>query len=81
MDALLHRRITIAKRWATTRIAILDGQERYEDSYAIAEEFREWITSIKEHPDHLEDSVLKFPKAITLKSEEQARDHDEMLEI
>ena len=81
MDALLHRRITIAKYWATTRISILDGQERYEDSYAITEEFREWITCVEEHPDQLEDSVLKFPEAITLQAEEQTSDLDEMLEI
>ena len=81
MHASFHRRITFSKCWATTRIALLDGQERYEDSYAITEEFREWITSIDEHPDHLEDSVLKFPSTFNLRDEEQTRDQDEMLEI
>ena len=81
MHASLQRRITVAKCWATTRIAILDGQERYEDSYAITQEFREWITCIEEHPEHLEDSVLKCPLAINWRAEEETRDHDEMLEI
>ena len=81
MDASLHRRITVAKCWATTRISLLDGQERYEDSDAITEEFREWITCLEEHPEQLEDSVLKFPQAITWRPEEQTSDHDEMLEI
>ena len=81
MNASIERRITIAKCWATTRIAFLDVQERYEDSYAITEEFREWITSIEEHPEYLEDSVLNFPDFINLKKEGQTSDHDEMLEI
>ncbi len=81
MDASLQRRITVAKCWAATRIALLDGLERYEDSYAITQEFREWITSIEEHPEYLEDSVLKFPQAIRLNNQEQTSDYDEMLEI
>ncbi len=81
MHASLQRRITFAKCWATTRIALLDGQERYEDSYAITEEFREWITCIEEHPEHLEDSVLKFPPLTRLRGKGQTSDHDEMLEI
>ena len=81
MHASIHRRITFAKCWATTRIALLDVQERYEDSFAISEEFREWITCIDEHPEHLEDSVLKFPSTFRLKDKEHIRDQDEMLEI
>jgi len=81
MHASIHRRITVAKCWATTRIALLDGQERYEDSYAITEEFREWITCVEEHPEQLEDSILKFPPAINWSNEEQTSDHDEILEI
>ena len=81
MHASLQRRITVAKYWATTRIAFLDGQELYEDSYAITEEFREWITCIEEHPEQLEDSVLRFPPTINWRNKEQTSDQDEMLEI
>jgi len=81
MHASLKRRITVANTWATTRIALLDSLERYEDSYAITEEFREWITCIGESPDHLEDSVLKVPQTLHLHSEEETSDSDEMLEI
>ncbi len=42
------KRIDIATCWATNRIYVMDNLERYEDSYAIAEEFREWILHIGE---------------------------------
>ena len=42
----------------------MDTLERYEDSYAIAEEFREWILHIGEKNENLKDSVLNFPKEI-----------------
>ena len=58
MDAALERRVSVATCWATTRINALDSAERYEDSYAITQEFREWITCLGEHPELLEDSVL-----------------------
>ena len=81
MNASIRRRITVANCWATTRIAVLDGQERYEDSYAITEEFREWITCIGENTEYLEDTVLKVP-VITSSSEMQEKeDIDEILEI
>ena len=34
----------------------MDNLERYEDSYAIAEEFREWILHIGEKNENLRDS-------------------------
>ena len=37
MDAAMERRIVVATGWASTRIAVLDKEERYEDSYAITE--------------------------------------------
>ena len=46
MDAALERRVSVATCWATTRINALDNSERYEDSYALTQEFREWITCI-----------------------------------
>ena len=48
MDAAMERRVTVATGWASTRIAVLDKDERYEDSYAITQEFQEWITCIGE---------------------------------
>ena len=64
MDGFLERRVSFASCWATTRIALLDSIECYEDSYAITQEFREWITCIGENPEHLEDSVLKVPQSL-----------------
>ena len=40
MDAAMERRISVATSWATTRIAFLDKDERFEDSYAVTQEFR-----------------------------------------
>ncbi len=42
----------------------MDTLEKYEDSYAIAEEFREWILNIGEDKEHLNNSVLTFPKEL-----------------
>jgi len=81
MHASLQRRITVANCWASTRIAVLDSMERYEDSYAITQEFREWITSNGEHPRHLEDSVLKVPQSLNSYIRKETIDSDEMLEI
>ncbi len=81
MHASLQRRINVANCWATSRIALLDRNERYEDSYAITQEFREWITCIGEHPEHLEDTVLKVPQTMNSLIEEETSETDEMLEI
>ena len=43
MENFYRRRIDIATCWASNRITVMDSLEKYEDSYAIAEEFREWI--------------------------------------
>ena len=42
----------------------MDTLEKYEDSYAIAEEFREWILNIGEDNENLNNSVLHFPKEL-----------------
>ncbi|MAR52365.1 MAG: hypothetical protein CMK50_04315 [Propionibacteriaceae bacterium] len=60
MDAALERRVSVATCWATTRIAALDSAERYEDSYALTQEFREWITCIGESPELFADSVMSL---------------------
>ena len=41
MDAAMERRVSVATGWASTRIAVLDSEDRYEDSYAVTQEFRE----------------------------------------
>lgn len=61
MDAAMKRRVNVATNWATTRIAFLDKDERYEDSYAITQEFREWITCIGENVSMLNDTILTPP--------------------
>ena len=63
MDAARERRVSVATCWASTRIAVLDSAERYEDSYAITQEFCEWITCIGDHPELLEESVLMAPRS------------------
>ena len=64
MENFIHKRIDIATCWATNRISVLDTLEKYEDSYAIAEEFREWILHIGEKNENFKDSVLNFPKEL-----------------
>ena len=56
------RRIDIATSWASNRISVMDKLEKYEDSYAIAEEFREWILNMGQESSNFSDSVLNFPK-------------------
>ena len=80
MTTSIQRRINVASCWAANRIAVLDGNERYEDSFAITEEFREWITGIGEHPEHLAASCLSVPSTQNTRKEE-ANESDEMLEI
>ncbi len=81
MDASIHRRVSISTYWASTRIAFLDGIESYEDSYALTQEFREWITCVGEHPEHFQDSVLKLPKRFQSSFNQEKRDTDEVVEI
>ena len=64
MTDFFRRRIDVATCWATNRISFMDTLEKYEDSYAIAEEFREWILHIGENDENLKDSVLNFPSEI-----------------
>jgi len=64
MNNFLRRRVNIATCWATNRISVMDTLEKYEDSYAIAEEFREWILNIGEDNENLNNSVLNFPKEL-----------------
>ena len=61
MGNLPKRRIDIATSWASNRIAVMDKLEKYEDSYAIAEEFREWIVNIEQDNLNLSNYVMNFP--------------------
>ena len=62
MDAAMERRVSVATGWASTRIAVLDSEERYEDSYAVTQEFREWITCMGEDQSLLDDNTLVVPR-------------------
>lgn len=61
MDAAIERRLTVAVSWALARHATLDAFELFEESFALNEEFREWLLCLEEHPDLLEASVLMVP--------------------
>jgi len=62
MGNLPKRRIDIATSWASNRIIVMDKLEKYEDSYAIAEEFREWIVNIGQDNLNFSKYVMNFPK-------------------
>ena len=62
MENFLRRRVDIATCWATNRISVMDTLEKYDDSFAIAEEFREWILNMGQESINFSDSVLNFPK-------------------
>ncbi len=61
-DAAVHRRITVAVSWAMARAATLDCQEHFEESFALNEEFREWLLCVEEHPELLDATVLMVPR-------------------
>tara|TARA_Y100001968_G_C18900190_1_gene500320 strand:+ start:184 stop:387 length:204 start_codon:yes stop_codon:yes gene_type:complete len=47
--------------WAGHRVIYLDSFKRYEDSYAVSQEFCEWTTSFNVYPEGLKASTLKVP--------------------
>ncbi len=81
MDAAIERRVSVATCWATTRIAFLDTKERYEDSYAITQEFCEWITCDDDHSELLKRSILTVPSNHSYLDDDKTRGIDEPLEI
>lgn len=85
MHGSIQRRLTVAINWSAARIASLDDRERYEDSYALTEEFREWILCIDEHPELMAESVLMVPDCMGLlrpgKESDSANEPDGLLEI
>ena len=58
MDQSLQRRINVASCWASSRVALLDSVERYEDSYAITQEFREWIICLSDQRGDSNTDIL-----------------------
>ena len=64
MSNFIRKRIDVATCWATNRISVMDTLEKYEDSYAIAEEFREWILHIGDDNKNINNSVLNFPNGL-----------------
>jgi hypothetical protein len=87
MDAAVNRRLTVAVSWALARRATLDGLEHFEESYALTEEFREWLLCLEDHPELLAPSVLMVPSHLLHRSPGPASqlgprpDHDDLLEI
>ena len=80
MSKPFNKRISIASCWASSRIALLDSIESYEDSYAITQEFREWIVCIENKDSRIDSSVLKVPNSFkSLKK--QNKEQDELLEL
>ena len=47
--------------WAAQRVTYLDKLQRYEDSYAVSQEFCEWTTSVNVYPEGLQAATLKVP--------------------
>jgi hypothetical protein len=78
MDAAVHRRLTVAVSWAMARAATLDCLEHFEESYALNEEFREWLLCLDEHPELLDTTVLMVPRDL---QERIKPESDGLLEI
>ncbi|WP_446727370.1 hypothetical protein [Prochlorococcus sp. MIT 0603] len=76
----LERRISIATCWASSRITLLDSIERYEDSYALTQEFREWIINLEDQNYDLNSSVLKVPESFHA-TKDRIQESDELLEL
>ena len=74
MGNLPKRRIDIATSWASNRITVMDKLEKYEDSYAIAEEFREWIVNIGQDNLKLSKHVMNFPKNLNYLLNKKTKD-------
>ena len=74
MGNLPKRRIDIATSWASNRIAVMDKLEKYEDSYAIAEEFREWIVNIGQDNLNFSRYVMNFPKNLNYLLNKKTKD-------
>ena len=47
--------------WSALRVTYLDKLHRYEDSYAVSQEFCEWTISFNVDPEGLKAATLKVP--------------------
>ena len=47
--------------WAAQRVTYLDKLHRYEDSYAVSQEFCEWTTSVNVYPERIKAATLQVP--------------------
>jgi len=56
----------------------LDGQERFEESYALNEEFREWLLCLEDNPELLGEPRLMTPSSFPLRGRPET---DGLLEI
>ena len=48
--------------WAAQRVVYLDSLKRYEDSYAVSQEFCEWTTCFNFYPEGLKAATLNVPE-------------------
>ena len=55
----ISQRLIIA--WAAQRVTYLDKLHSYEDSYAVSQEFCEWITSVNVYPERIKAATLQVP--------------------
>ena len=69
-----QRRIDVATCWASNRISVMDNLEKYEESYAISEEFREWIVNIGQDQEELEKYVLTLPNNLHILLDKKIKD-------
>ena len=81
MKGSIQRRLTVAINWSAARIASLDDRERYEDSYALTAEFREWILCVDQHPELMAEHVLMVPDFSKLETSGDSSESDGLLEI
>lgn len=77
LSASIHRRLTVAVCWAVSRRATLDSRELYEESYALNEEFREWLLCLEDHPLELSQAVLMVPQDLGTRRWSSAEDGGE----
>ena len=54
----------------------MDSLEKYEDSYAIAEEFREWIVNMGQDSRNFSDCVLNFPNNLNKLHDKKIREEN-----
>jgi hypothetical protein len=78
LPPVLHRRLEVAVCWALARRAALDSREMYEESFALSEEFREWLLCLEDHPDILQENLLMVPRSLR---PERRPETDGLLEI